>query len=327
VAVPGDREPVDVTRRGAGGGPSPPRVRRPVACDAQGATSPRRLARSAPRRRETRRGAPRAAPLHRAACAPPTRTDQCNGGRMARLRSRRGLHGPRPRTRGPAGGLEPHADWRSDGARALPRPRSTGDTWQRGGGVSRRTGAEALGRLALWAADEARQRVRPRRLSKRPWPAPRSPAPLTTPKTREEGDSRGVAAPSSIGGRRLRSGLTDGCPSDPSACCAGLRRRKDAHIGSSQAATNPSCRLSPMPKALSASAGVFSKREAWCTSVAHWGAKRTRSGAPRQGARRPRKCQAGMIKESYHRAQWVERSVCGVHPLHWREWRWSTLLT
>jgi hypothetical protein len=55
-----------------------------------------------------------AAHLNRAALSPPKGTDQCNGGMMARVLSRRGRHGPRPRTMVQAGVLEPHAYWRSD---------------------------------------------------------------------------------------------------------------------------------------------------------------------------------------------------------------------
>jgi hypothetical protein len=52
--------------------------------------------------------------LNREAFYPPKRTDQFNGGMIARLLSRRGLHGPRPRTMVKAGVLEPHEYWLSD---------------------------------------------------------------------------------------------------------------------------------------------------------------------------------------------------------------------
>ena len=52
--------------------------------------------------------------LNREAFSPPKRADQFNGGMIARLLSRRGLHGPRPRTMGQAGVLEPHEYWLSD---------------------------------------------------------------------------------------------------------------------------------------------------------------------------------------------------------------------
>jgi hypothetical protein len=55
-----------------------------------------------------------AEPLNREAFSPPKRTDQFTGGMIARLLSRRGLHGPRPRPMVKAGVLEPHAYWLSD---------------------------------------------------------------------------------------------------------------------------------------------------------------------------------------------------------------------
>jgi hypothetical protein len=131
-----------------------------------------------------------AEPLNREAFYPPKRTDQFNGGMIARLLSRRGLHGPRPRTMVKAGVLEPHEYWLSDLARELTLPRSTLDKWQRLGWVYSRKVAEALGRLALWADDEELTRLRQLRLYKRQWPDPRYPATLTTPKAREEGESR-----------------------------------------------------------------------------------------------------------------------------------------
>ncbi len=128
--------------------------------------------------------------LNREAFSPPKRTDQFNGGMIARLLSRRGLHGPRPRTMVKVGVLEPHEYWLSDLARELTLPRSTLYKWQRLGWVYSRKVAEALGRLALWADDEELKRLRQLRLYKRQWPKPHYPATLTTPKAREEGESR-----------------------------------------------------------------------------------------------------------------------------------------
>ena len=118
---------------------------------------------------------------------PPKRTDQFNGGMIARLLSRRGLHGPRPRVMVEAGVLEAHEYWLSDLARQLNLPRITLYKWQRLGWVHSRKVAEALGRLALWADVEEVERLRQLRLYKRQWPDPRYPAPLTTPKTRQKG--------------------------------------------------------------------------------------------------------------------------------------------
>ena len=52
--------------------------------------------------------------LNREAFSPPKRTDQFNGGMIARLLSRQGLHGPRPGTMVKVGVLEPHEYWLSD---------------------------------------------------------------------------------------------------------------------------------------------------------------------------------------------------------------------
>ena len=189
VDVQGDSEQVDVTLRWAGGVQSQHRVSRPVACYEQLATYPRLLARIEQLRRATMSFEHIAEHLNREAFSPPKRTDQFNGGMIARLLSRRGLHGPRPRTMVKAGVLEPHEYWLSDLARELTLPRSTLYKWQRFGWVHSRKVAEALGRLALWADDEELKRLRQLRLYKRQWPEPRYPATLTTPKAREEGES------------------------------------------------------------------------------------------------------------------------------------------
>jgi hypothetical protein len=179
-----------VTLRWAGGVQSQHRVSRPVARYEQLSTYPRLLARIEQLRRAAMSLEHIAEHLNREAYSPPKRTDQFNGGMIARLLSRRGLHGPRPRTMVQAGVLEPHEYWLSDLARELTLPRSTLYKWQRVGWVHSRTVAEALGRLALWADDEELERLRQLRLYKRQWPAPRYPATLTTPKAREEGESR-----------------------------------------------------------------------------------------------------------------------------------------
>ena len=112
--VHGDQEQGDVTRHWAGGGESRQRVMRPVARYAQWSTYPRLLARIETLRHDGMRVAQMAEQLKRAGCYPPTRRDQFNGGMSARVRSRRGRHGPRPRAMGAAGVLEPHEYWRSD---------------------------------------------------------------------------------------------------------------------------------------------------------------------------------------------------------------------
>ena len=190
VEVQGDSEQVDVTLHWAGGGQSQPRVIRPVARYEQLSTYPKFLSRIDQLRHDGRSFEQIAEHLNREDFYPPKRTDQFNGGMIARLLSRQGLHGPRPRAMVKADVLEPHEYWLSDVARELTLPRITLYKWQRLGWVRSRKVAEALGRLALWADDEERERLRQLRLYKRQWPEPRYPVTLTTPKAREEGKSR-----------------------------------------------------------------------------------------------------------------------------------------
>jgi hypothetical protein len=166
------------------------RVIRPVARYEQLSTYPRLLARIDQLRQGGMSFEHIAAHLNRDGLYPPKRTEQFNGGMIARLLSRRGLHGPRPRAMVDSGVLGPHEYWLSDLARELTMPRITLYKWQRLGWVQSRKVAEALGRLALWADDEERDRLRQLRLYKRQWPNPRYPAALTTPKPREAGDRR-----------------------------------------------------------------------------------------------------------------------------------------
>jgi hypothetical protein len=186
----GDSELVDVTLHWAGGVQSQHRVIRPVARYEQLSTYPRLLARIDQLRQGGMSFEHIAAHLNRDGLYPPKRTEQFNGGMIARLLSRRGLHGPRPRAMVDSGVLGPHEYWLSDLARELTMPRITLYKWQRLGWVQSRKVAEALGRLALWADDEERDRLRQLRLYKRQWPNPRYPAALTTPKPREAGDRR-----------------------------------------------------------------------------------------------------------------------------------------
>ena len=114
VEVQGDSEQVDVTLHWAGGVQSQHRVSRPVARYEQLSTYPRLLARIEQLRRDAMSLEQISAHLNREAFYPPKRTDQFNGGMIARLLSRRGLHGPRPRAMVKAGVLEPHEYWLSD---------------------------------------------------------------------------------------------------------------------------------------------------------------------------------------------------------------------
>jgi hypothetical protein len=188
VEVQGDSELVDVTLRWSGGVESQHRVSRPVARYEQLSTYPRLLARIDTLRHDGMNFEQIAGHLNGAGFYPPKRRDHFNGGTIARLLSRRGLHGPRPRAMGQAGVLEPHEYWLSDLARELNLPRITLYKWQHLGWVHSRKAAEALGRLALWADEDELERLRQLRLYKRQWPEPRYLAVLTTPKIREGGN-------------------------------------------------------------------------------------------------------------------------------------------
>jgi hypothetical protein len=84
VDVQGDSEQVDVTLRWAGGVQSQHRVSRPVACYEQLATYPSLLARIEQLRRAPMSFEHIAEHLNREAFSPPKRTDQFNGGMIAR---------------------------------------------------------------------------------------------------------------------------------------------------------------------------------------------------------------------------------------------------
>jgi Recombinase len=114
VDVQGDSELVDVTLRWSGGVESQHRVSRPVARYEQWSTYPRLLARIDTLRHDGMNFEQIAGHLNGAGFYPPKRRDHFNGGTIARLLSRRGLHGPRPRAMGQAGVLEPHEYWLSD---------------------------------------------------------------------------------------------------------------------------------------------------------------------------------------------------------------------
>jgi len=114
VYVQGDSEQVDVTLRWTAGVESHHRVMRPVARYEQLSTYPRLLARIDTLRHDGMSFEQIAEHLNREGVYPPKRSDQFNGGMMARLLSRRGRHGPRPRAMVEASVLEPHEYWLSD---------------------------------------------------------------------------------------------------------------------------------------------------------------------------------------------------------------------
>ncbi len=127
-----------------------------------------------------------AACLNRDGFYPPKRTDRFNGGMVARLLSRWGLHGPRPRPMVDGSILQANEYWLTDLARELTMPIATLHKWQRVGWVHSRKVAVASGRLVIWADADELERLRRLRAYTRQWPEPRYPAALTTPKGRDE---------------------------------------------------------------------------------------------------------------------------------------------
>jgi DNA-binding transcriptional MerR regulator len=123
--------------------------------------------------------------LNREGFSPPKRTDRFNGAMVARLLSRCGLHGPRPRAMGNGSVLKPHEHWLTDIARKLNMPIATVHKWQRIGWMHSRKAAVASGRLVIWADDDELERLRQLRAYQRKWPEPRYPQALTRPKARD----------------------------------------------------------------------------------------------------------------------------------------------
>jgi hypothetical protein len=93
--------------------------------------------------------------LNREGFYPPKRTERFTGETVARLLSRRGLHGPRPRAMADASALRPHEYWLADLAREVPMPIATLHKWQRLGWVHSRKVLVASGRWAIWADTDA----------------------------------------------------------------------------------------------------------------------------------------------------------------------------
>jgi len=184
VNVHEDSEQVDVTLQWAEGVTSAHRLRRPVARYDQLSTYPALLAHIAGLRQTGHSFAQIAAHLNRAGFAPPKRTERFSGETVARLLSRHGLHGPRPRAMDDASVLSPHEYWLADLAREVPMPIATLHKWQRLGWVHSRKVPVASGRWALWADADELERLRQLRVYQRKWPEPRYPQALTTPKRR-----------------------------------------------------------------------------------------------------------------------------------------------
>ena len=100
---------------------------------------------------------------------PPKRTSRFTGGMVARLLSKQGRRGPRPRRATAAGMLQPDEWFLSDLARALGMPRDTLHRWRRVGWVQARKLPVAGGAWVLWADAEELARLRQRRQTPRGW--------------------------------------------------------------------------------------------------------------------------------------------------------------
>ena len=178
------------------------RVIRPVARYDQLSTYPDLLASIDWLRQTGHSFAQIAAHLHRAGFFPPKRTERFTGETVARLLSRHGLHGPRPRAMDDASVLRPHEHWPADWARELRMPIATLHKWQRVGWVHSRKVTVASGRWALWADPDELERLRQLRAYKRTWPEPGHPQALTTPKRQDRQKER-------AGGRGRPQGVAE----------------------------------------------------------------------------------------------------------------------
>jgi hypothetical protein len=158
------------------------RLRRPVARYDQLSNATALMARIDGLRQAGHSFARIAEPLNREGFYPPQRTERFTGETVARLLSRRGLHGPRPRAMADASVLRPHEYWLAALARQVPMPIATLHKWQRLGWVHSRKVPVASGRWALWADADELERLRTLRAYQRKWPEPHYPQALTTPK-------------------------------------------------------------------------------------------------------------------------------------------------
>ena len=185
VDVQGESEQVAVTLQWAGGRRSEHDVIRAVGRYEQLSTYPVLLSRIDALRAVGLSCARIAAELNRDSFSPPKRTHRFTGGMIARLLSRRGLHGSRPRSMGESGVLRAHEYWLTDLARRLTMPFATLYKWQRFGWVHSRKVEVSGGRWAIWADDDELERLGQLRAHKRQWPEPGYPEALTRPKARD----------------------------------------------------------------------------------------------------------------------------------------------
>jgi hypothetical protein len=184
VDVQGASEQVEVTVQWAGGWTSAHCIRRPVARYAQLSTYTALVQRIDVLRQAGQSAAQIAERLNHEGFSPPKRAARFSVPMITRfLRQHRG-HGPGRQTPMQARGLQPDECWLTDVARQLNIPVATLHKWKRVEWVHSRKVEGAGGRVALWADDEERDRLRRLHTYKRRWPERYYPKDLTTPKAR-----------------------------------------------------------------------------------------------------------------------------------------------
>jgi hypothetical protein len=183
AGVVGESEQVQVSIHWVGGQASHHTLVRPVRRYEQLAGHQRLLQRIDELRQQGRSLAEVAEDLNKEGHRPPKRRATYNAAMVARLLSRKGRSGPRPKKVSEAGLLGENEWLLSDLARELEMPSVTLHSWRRRGWVRGRKLAVPGGHWALWADEEERERLRKLREYKRGWSDQPFPVELITPKT------------------------------------------------------------------------------------------------------------------------------------------------
>ena len=181
INVEGESEQVEVTLCWCGGFESHHRLVRPVRRYDQLSNYDELIGRIDALREQGETFASIAEHLDVEGFRPPKRAAKFTGGMISRLLSKRGLHGPRPRSMSNTEWLKPDEFWLTDFARHMKIPVATIHSWQRKGWLHSRKVNVAGGRWAIWANAAEQERLRQLRQYKRRWPHPTFPETLTTP--------------------------------------------------------------------------------------------------------------------------------------------------
>jgi DNA-binding transcriptional MerR regulator len=184
VEVQGDSAQVAVTVHWAGGMTSAHHLSRPVARSAQFSTYHTLLHRIDVLRQAGQSVAQIAEWLNREGVVPPKRTTRFTAKMITRLLTQHRHQSPRRAATGEATALSSQEYWLTEIARQLNIPVATLHTWKRVGWVHTRKVAVTGGRVAIWADEDALERLRRLHAYKRQWPEPQYPWTLTTPKPR-----------------------------------------------------------------------------------------------------------------------------------------------